>query len=445
MTSWLDANPIKARMYMALHEQLSRISMQEAGLTDSSIRAGIDSLSPWQRTSYASTASLVQAARRIADSFGKSLGETEHWMERELPAHGVMREKGLPIHDVGFLSPFGIVTGRTDLINEDPGDFDGLLDPRRWGVDGMALFRWAGDQGFGTNPVAGPIIGALLGYDFNSGRAIYDRKNDSWKTIKAKMQQYLARRMFPPITPSPSDFYDLAAGDGGWRERYGADESKGDKKFSELDRIHGGRFFEGVRAAHLQMPDYRQRILEMSDVIMRLAGIKIEYSSNAQKAVDIAQRINQKIQSRRGTIKEDAGLKGMPGIDPKEYKGLNIEKVEAMYKRPREDYVKGSVKEIEKMKELFGERGTFSSETIWFDRPDFKFIKQIKKFLVQEELGDIEQAYKTLSGITSSINKASENFKIGRADAALDKQRKREEEEAMVPLKTVLPPSPATE
>ena len=116
-----------------------------------------------------------------------------------------------------------------------------------------------------------------------------------------------------------------------------------------------------------------------------------------------------------------------------------------MYKRPREDYVKGSVKEIEKMKELFGERGTFSSETIWFDRPDFKFIKQIKKFLVQEELGDIEQAYKTLSGITSSINKASENFKIGRADAALDKQRKREEEEAMVPLKTVLPPSPATE
>tara|TARA_Y100000590_G_scaffold438109_2_gene560536 strand:+ start:14529 stop:19841 length:5313 start_codon:yes stop_codon:yes gene_type:complete len=446
MTSWLDANPIKARMYMALHEQLSRISMQEAGLTDSSIRAGIDSLSPWQRGSYASTASLVQVARRIADSFGKSLGETEHWMERGLPVGLDSKAKGLPIHDVGFLSPFGIVTGRTDLLNEDPGDFDGLLDPRRWGVDGMALLRWARDQGFGTNPVLSPFISAVTGVDLNSGRAIFDFENDSWKTIKAKVQQYLARRMFPPITPSPSDLYDLAAGDGGWRERYGADESKGDKKFSELDRIHGGRFFEGVRAAHLQMPDYRQRVLDMSDVIMRLAGIKIEYSTDEQKAIDIAQRINQKYQSQKETIKTDMG---MPRRLKTDSMGDISQKQEDDYK---ERFVKQAIPSIKKLQKLFSKNGRFYGKGFLFDEykreGSFDFLGAIGFFLEDasgKDMADIESAYDILNKITHHINKASDEFSAGQQQAMLAKHEKRKKEEAMVPLKTVLPPSPATE
>ena len=287
MLDWLKANPLKATLYMNLHDYLTRLSQTESGIPEDYVKASLDTAPPWERASYA-------PAVLVPEMLGLD-------KKREVDGQAVY-----PTMDAGWMSPLGIFASREAKIGEMSGT-------NMLGLSPEGVLDFLQSQGLGANPILSPLLGAFFGHDIQTGRQIYDKslpRSETWPQAFT----YLMARLVPPPTPSPSDVYDLATGELFHQDLL--DPSK--RKLREMERFGGGRLWEQGRASLLSIPDYKGRMLEWTDFMMRFGGLKLRYSKPSELALYNASITAAKMANAMDWVLKNEGTTGIKQLGDKE-------------------------------------------------------------------------------------------------------------------------------
>jgi len=300
LLDWMRDNPHKAQLYMNLHEWLTRLSMKESGISEDAVYASLASSPFWERMRYSPVTTLTSLLG-IDKKRGVSVPTPR----------GVVEEYAYPTMDVAWMTPLDIFTGQLDQYTKEEGMVEMLdiLDPEKrketLGRKVVGFVDWASRVGFGNDPVSAPIFNLIRNEDPYEAGKIYNTSRPAWEQF-AQMAGYLTRKLLPPVTPSPSDVYDLIAGD------ISPDLLDPKKRvLQEEGRFSGGTLYETMRASALKIPDLRGRILELSDAMYRLVGFKIRYHSPTELAVYNAKLAKSHIMNAMAGAKDNFGLGGV--------------------------------------------------------------------------------------------------------------------------------------
>jgi hypothetical protein len=247
---WMKNDPFRARMYLNLYDNLTRVSQGEAGHTGDSLYGDIAAMPAYQRFRYNPGGILFDWMGIEAKKRDGAFGE----------------EVVTPVMNSAWGTPFDLFTGQ----------FDAHSVAETWsGTELEAKMRDLADRSlFSNNPFVGPLVSLFRNKDPLSGRPIFNA-DDSLALSWERVASFLIRRWLPPVTPRPSDVGALVSGR--------IEEHWDDDLGYEHEAIKGGYFYEGLRAAARGIPNFRGEVAEMADVMFALLeGIKISRRAGSE-------------------------------------------------------------------------------------------------------------------------------------------------------------------
>lgn len=252
---WMQTNPAMARMYLNLHDHLTRISMEEAGLDPEMVWREISTMSADKRSRYNPGGLLFQALgigpKKKKGPFGTEIS--------------------FPTMDSAWVTPFDLITAQFDPYRES-----------------SSRLQDAASRLFLRTPFLGPLISLAINRDPLTGRPILPDGTgvgDYYKYWEV-MASFLTRRWLPPITPSPTDVPAFMRGEA-WE----------DDREDTNERWQGGYTYESLRSAYMGKPNYKQEVIDLTDWVYRLLGAKVLRGMPSEHAIANAGRFDRVVES----------------------------------------------------------------------------------------------------------------------------------------------------
>lgn len=230
---WATKDPVRAALYMNLHETLSRANLAAMGMTEDDATALRKSGRTWEQGQ-----ALVG---EVFPQFGRG-GD------------------GDPLAvDVNYLAPTGGLTPEVDPYGNQL-------------TKAVQYLRTVGN--IGPGPLLQPFFDAVAMRDSFTGRRLDDPGLLSSETA-ARLGTLLYQALLPPVMPSLNDPF-------------------GTKDINDPTRVKGGYQYEQIMSASQGAPDYAGRTRSEGEALAGIAtGSKLSRMNVTDRALDHAKRVQE--------------------------------------------------------------------------------------------------------------------------------------------------------
>ena len=272
---WMARNPIQAKVYMAIHDQMTALSFAEAGITPEGadrlygMTAGMNQ---WQRFKYAPTASmsvfsLLDDQTRSVPAYGSGTEVSDRAIEK---VHTFV--------DTNFLNPFSYATPSLDPVIKRGLLEDLLESARRLGIANHFYFS--------------PIFNAVQTF----------RQNIDKDDVFSRVYNGLAQAYLAPIAPSPTDIATIFGGSTGSDLRRITGVTA-----PEFNRYKGGRFWEKGASLWQNWVERDERVRPTALKVLDLLAAKSVGYTRTQLVIARAKDFNDHITRRKAALAQKHG------------------------------------------------------------------------------------------------------------------------------------------